>query len=151
MCSSDLVQDWRDVVPKSRFWLAQGLNLVAFALAMLVLPKLYVGPSTINAPSAAPLWGVSVDPGDTTLEKGESLVVLAKFGGQLPTGVDLVVRTSGQQARQIALVKNLSDPVFSGSVTEVAQDLTYHLEYAGRSTQEYKVDRKSTRLNSSHT
>jgi hypothetical protein len=133
------VQDWRDVVPKSRFWLAQGLNLVAFALAMLVLPKLYVGPSTINAPSAAPLWGVSVDPGDTTLEKGESLVVLAKFGGQLPTGVDLVVRTSGQQARQIALVKNLSDPVFSGSVTEVAQDLTYHLEYAGRSTQEYKV------------
>jgi hypothetical protein len=133
------VQDWRNVVPKSRFWLAQGLNLVAFALAMLVLPKLYVGPSSVNAPAAAPLWGVTVDPGDTTIEKGESLVVLAKFGGQLPTGVDLVIRTSGQQPRQVALVKNLSDPVFSGSVPEVAQDLTYHLEYAGRSTQDYKV------------
>jgi hypothetical protein len=133
------LQDWRDVVPKSRFWLAQGVNVVAFALAMLVLPKLYVGPSSIIAPPAAPLWGVSVDPGDTQLEKGETLVVLARFGGQLPTGVDLVVRTSGQTPRQITLVKNLSDPVFSGSLPEVAQDLTYHLEYAGRSTPEYKV------------
>ncbi len=133
------LQDWRDVVPKSRFWLAQGVNVVAFALAMLVLPKLYVGPSSITAPPAAPLWGVSVDPGDTQLEKGETLVVLARFGGQLPTGVDLVVRTSGQTPRQVALVKNLSDPVFSGSIPEVAQDLTYHLEYAGRSTAEYKV------------
>jgi hypothetical protein len=133
------VQDWRDVVPKSRFWLAQGVNVVAFALAMLVLPRLYVGPSSINAPAAAPLWGISVDPGDTSIEKGESLVVLARFGSQLPTGVDLVIRTSGQQPRTVALVKNLSDPVFSGSVPEVAQDLTYHLEYAGRSTQDYKV------------
>jgi hypothetical protein len=133
------VQDWGDVVPKSRFWLVQGLNVIAFALAMLVLPRLYVGPSTIIAPAAAPLWGVKVDPGDTTLEKGETLVVLASFGGQLPTGVDLVVRTSGQTPRQIALAKNLADPVFSGSIPEVAQDLTYHLEYAGRSTQEYKV------------
>ena len=133
------LQDWGDVVPKSRFWLAQAVNVVAFALAMLVLPRLYVGSSTIIAPPAAPLWGVAVDPGDTTLEKGESLVVLARFGGQLPTGVDLVIRTSGQTPHQISLVKNLSDPVFSGSVPEVAQDLTYHLEYAGQSTQEYKV------------
>jgi hypothetical protein len=133
------IADWRDVVPRSRFWFAQAANVAAFVLAFAFLPRLYVGPSTVVGRAAAPLWGVTVDPGDVSLEKGESLVVLARFGGQLPTGVDLVVRTSGQTPRQIALVKNLSDPVFSGSVPEVMQDLTYHLEYSGRKTQDYKV------------
>ena len=55
-------------------------------------------------------------PGDTSLERGESLVVLARFGGSLPAGVTMVVRTSGSAPQSIALVKSLADPVFGGSV-----------------------------------
>ena len=51
----------------------------------------------------------------------------------------MVVRTSGSAPQSIALVKSLADPVFGGSIPEVDQDLTYHLEYGSRATPEYKV------------
>ena len=44
-----------------------------------------------------------------------------------------------EDKRKNALVKSLADPVFGGSVPEVQNDLTYHLEYRGQSTREFKV------------
>ena len=42
-------------------------------------------------------------------------------------------------ARTIPLVKSLADPVFGGSVPEVAADFTYHLEYRGEKSREFTV------------
>jgi hypothetical protein len=36
-------------------------------------------------------------------------------------------------------VKSLADPMFGGSVTEVASNLTYHVEYNGERTRDFKV------------
>ncbi|MGD1029591.1 MAG: hypothetical protein ABSA05_00480 [Opitutaceae bacterium] len=129
--------DWSDIVPLSRFRLAQAANIAA--LGLLAVALLGLRDARRGEIAGAPLWGVVVTPGDASLERGESLVVLARFGGSLPAGVSLVYRSSGRPQQQLALVKSLADPVFGASIPEVDQDLSYHLEYSGRSTREFKV------------
>jgi hypothetical protein len=129
--------DWRDIVPLSRLRLAQAAQVAAlglFAISLLLLRSAGRG-----GVAGAPRWGVVVTPGDTSIERGESLVVLARFGGSLPAAVTLAYRTSGEAPRQIALVKSLADPVFGVSVPAVDHDLSYRLEYSGTGTREFKV------------
>jgi hypothetical protein len=131
-------RDWRGVVPAPRLWLAQAVQLAALGLLLATLSSLREG-SRPGGAGWAPPWGVAVTPGDASIERGESLVVLARFGGAVPPGVTLVVRASGAVPQRIALVKSLADPVFGASIPEVDADLTYRLEYAGRHTRDYRV------------
>jgi hypothetical protein len=82
---------------------------------------------------------VSVSPGDTTLERGGGLVVLARFDGPLPHEATLVVQPASGDAQRIPLNKTLDDPVFGGSIPEVASDLLYSIEFGGRRTRDFKV------------
>ena len=133
-------QDWRKVIPFSRVAGAHALQLVALAALVASLASLRVERKAgYNSTEG---WvgvdGLSISPGDTSIERGESLVVLARFGRTLPSNVNLVVREAGA-ARTIPLVKSLADPVFGGSVPEVASELFYKVEYGGRSTREFNV------------
>lgn len=132
-------QDWRKVVPGVRF--AVGGAIQVFALGLFVYALSFLKVETIHGET--PAWvgkdGVAVTPGDTAVEKGDSLVILARFGGALPANVNLVIRENGAAPRAQALVKSLADPVFGGSVSEVARDFVYHLEYRGERTKEFKV------------
>lgn len=132
-------QDWRDLVPATRLVGIQVVHLVALACFVVALSGLRV----TRIHGEMPKWvggdGLAVTPGDTSVEKGESMVVLARFGGTLPPNVSLVVRENGVAPRSIPLVKSLADPVFGGSVSEVANDFTYHLEYRGERTRDFKV------------
>ncbi|MEY4687414.1 MAG: hypothetical protein RIR76_1437, partial [Verrucomicrobiota bacterium] len=132
-------RDWREVVPRFRVWSWVLLQSAAAVMFTFSLGGLRVKPVLGEKPAWVSREGVAVTPGDTAIEKGESLVVLARFSGALPTGVNLVVRSSGAAPRMIPLVKSLADPVFGGSVTEVASDLVYHLEYRAERTREFKV------------
>ncbi len=132
-------EDWRTVVPGRRFAVGAAIQVLAFGcfiytLAQLQLPRIH---------RETAQWvgkdGVSVTPGDAAVEKGESLVVLARFGGALPPNVTMIVRENGAAPRPVPLVKSLADPVFGGSVAEVAADFTYQLEYRGERTREFKV------------
>src|SRR5688572_28236287 len=132
-------QDWRDVVSSGRLLLVQGVHLVALICFLFAAANLRVVAIHGEAPHWVGADGISVTPGDAKVERGDSLVVLARFGGSLPPNVSLVVRESGASPRTIPLVKSLADPVFGGSVTEVANDFTYHLEYRGQKTRDFKV------------
>jgi hypothetical protein len=133
-------RDWREIVPRARLWLAAGAQLMALGVFVLTLTQLRSnGIGDAGGLPRAPLLGVTVTPGDASIERGESLVVLARFGGTLPASVDLVVRASGEAPQRMPLVKSLADPVFGGSVPEVQKDLVYHLEYGRRSTRDFKV------------
>ena len=133
-------QNWAGVVPAWRLaWTqgAHGLALVAFVFALThirVTAPVKMGETVWVGPE-----GVSISPGDTSIEKGESLVVLARFGQTLPPTVGLIVSEKNAVARTIPLVKSLADPVFGGSVPEVAADFTYHLEYRGEKSREFTV------------
>lgn len=132
-------QDWTKVVPKRRMVAIQGLHLVALVCFAFALINLRVEPIIGEAARWTGVDGMTVSPGDTSIEKGESLVVLARFGQRLPASVNLVVRENGAAPRSIALVKNMNDPIFGGSVPEVATDFVYHLEYRGQKTRDFKV------------
>ncbi len=132
-------QDWRDVVPSQRLFAIHAVHLAALVLFGFALANLRVTKIHGETPRWVGTDGVSVNPGDASIEKGDSLVVLAKFGGALPPNVSLVVRESGAAPRTVPLVKSLADPVFGGSVTEVANDFVYHLEYRGQKTRDFKV------------
>ena len=132
-------QDWRQVVPGSRFLVGQLVHVIALGCFLYALSGLRVARIHGETPKWVGSDGVSVTPGDTSIERGDSLVVLARFGGALPPNVSLVIRENGAAQRSVTLVKSLADPVFGGSVPEVAGDLTYHLEYRGEKTRDFKV------------
>ncbi|MDR3401304.1 MAG: hypothetical protein P4L99_02305 [Chthoniobacter sp.] len=131
--------NWMDAVPGWRLW---SLRLVAsvFAIATLALGLRTMPPTTSAlaqvVPEEAP---VSVNPGDTSVERGSGLIVLADFHRHPPGEATLVVQPMNQPAQRIPLVKNLDDPVFGGGLPEVDADLTYHVEYAGQSTRDFAV------------
>ncbi len=131
--------DWRGVVPASRFVVGVTLQLFAFGCFVYALSHLRVTKIHGETPSWVGADGVSVTPGDASVERGDSFVVLARFGGALPPNVSMIVRESGAAPRTLPLVKSLGDPVFGGSITEVGKEFTYHLEYRGERTRDFKV------------
>jgi hypothetical protein len=130
--------DWRQTFPGFKLAFAQLVQLLGLALFAFVLWQLRTtgGPRLFARTIES---GVTVTPGDTSLERGNSLVVLARFGGALPATVDLVVHPQAGIAQRIVLAKSLADPMFGGSVPEVASNLVYHVEYAGERTRDFHV------------
>src|SRR5437660_4748740 len=117
-------------------WCVHVLALVFFLGVWLGLRRtsppgrLFFGPQA-NA--------VTVTPGDTSLERGSGLVVLARFDGRLPAEATLVIKPVNENERRVPLAKNLDDPVFGGSVPEVNSSLSYRVEYGARQTREFTV------------
>jgi hypothetical protein len=133
--------DWFEIVPTWRMASATlsqyvALAILAFSLSRLPYSKGHINFSlfTQNADSS-----VTVNPGDVSIERGNSLVVLTRFGDRLPSSVDLVVTDRDGNTKRIPLAKSLADPVFGGSVPEVASDLTYRVEYSGDRTKDFHV------------
>jgi len=116
-------------------------SAVALALLIIALLGLYQAAPPGLATLTATLTerGVTVTPGDASVEKDSSLVVLAKFGGDVPSEAVLVVRPANEPERRIPLTKNLDDPVFGTSVPDIKSELTYRVEYGGESTRDFKV------------
>jgi hypothetical protein len=131
--------DWAEVLPNSRIRQAQALHWSALLLFAFVLPGLRTtgGDHLLARITDSRL---SVTPGDASVEKGNSLVVLARFSGRLPSVVDVVVGEGTTPAQRIPLAKSLADPVFGGSLPDIQSNLVYRVEYGGRKTREFKVD-----------
>ena len=75
-------------------------------------------------------YQITVTPGDTNVEAGTPVVILARFEGKVPREATLVYEASGEDPQQITLTKNLEDPVFGGIIQEVTRNLLYRIEYA---------------------
>lgn len=84
--------------------------------------------------------GVRVTPGDTQLERGESLVVLAEFGSEVPAGSELVVVPRDGMEQRISMTRNLSDRIFGGTVAGLKGDVTYRVEFPGGRSPDYTVE-----------
>lgn len=133
---------WTDAFPARKLALAHVAHLGAFAFFVAALMGLRTNSIAVAQEAAAvkaALDSVSVTPGDTQVERGNSLVVLAKFEGRLPAGATLVIGSGTNVTRSIALTKALDDPVFGGTVPEVNEDFSYRVEFAGQRTKEFSV------------
>ena len=131
---------WLNAVPKTRITLARALNWTALALFAISLAsmKARTPPSPLYHESIAAA-GVFISPGDTNIEKGGSLVVLARFSGVLPEIVNLVLQQASSDKDPIPMFKNLSDPIFGGSVRDLSESFEYRVEYGMNKTRSFKV------------
>lgn len=132
-------QAWRRVIPLSRVLTGQLANVLALGMVIYAFSRLQPAATQPVILAARLPAGVTVTPGDAELERGESLVVMARFGGPVPSSVNLVVREPDGSTRRLPLVKSLSDPMFGGTVPAVSSDLFYKIEYDDEQTREFKV------------
>ena len=131
-------RDWAEVVPSSKLIWAQVAHwccLVFFVVALCSLK----GTGGTKLLSRSFSQGIAVTPGDISLERGSSLVVLARFKGTLPASVNLAYG-QGASLKRVALFKTLGDPMFGGSVPEVSSNFVYHIEYGKERTRDFNVN-----------
>ena len=132
--------DWAELVPDSRLRWAQAAHWLALVVLVAALAGLRAtGGHHLLARNPDLDFHITVSPGDTRLERGESLVVVARFGRALPANVELVLGPGPGATRRIPLLKSLSDPLFGGTVADVASNLVYHVEYGARRTRDFTV------------
>jgi hypothetical protein len=130
---------WRQRAAK-QLQFAQLGSVAALVLLVAALANLYhAAPPRVAMLTDILSREVSVTPGDTSIEKGSSLVVLAKFTGEVPAEAVLVVRPANEPERRIPLMKNLDDPIFGTSLPDIKDALTYRVEYGGEATRDFKV------------
>lgn len=109
------------------------LSLVAIALTG-VETSLHPLPTIADG-----INGVDVSPGNVEIEKGQPLLVSARFHGAAPASAELVIVTNRAAGQRIALTRSLSDPVFGGGLTEVTDDFQYRIRFGNQQTADYRV------------
>jgi hypothetical protein len=130
--------NWQDTVSTGQLG---AMRLIHAAMVLAVLALLSgLRVQTKEAVALAKPTKISVTPGDTSIERGNGLAVLARFDGPLPPDVTLVIRPDSAPERQLPMMKSLNDPVFGGSLAEVTNALTYHVTYSGGRSPDFKVD-----------
>lgn len=113
------------------------LSVVAFIIVALALGSIKPIP---GQPTRKLFAGeIDVKPGDTTLERGSSVVVTATFGNRVPNEATLVLLPSNGGTRRLPLKRNLQDPVFGTSLMSVDTDTLYYIEYGDDRTKDYRL------------
>ncbi|HET6883436.1 MAG TPA: hypothetical protein VFI31_25015, partial [Pirellulales bacterium] len=150
---------WPAIVPTSRIAGAVLANFAAFVLLMFVLAGLASQPNSRSLAAksrgerqALPSdrLAVTVEPGDTQVERGTSLLVLARFQGPQPADATLVyvgqafqpdARQAGKPdlTERMNMAKSLDDPVFGGRIPVVDGPLDYHVELGELASESYHV------------
>jgi hypothetical protein len=131
-------ENWIESVSGQKLFLARLANFAALVLLLVVITRPGPATSAKFEPNLFVSQEITVTPGDTSVERGNSLVVLARFAGRIPPEATLVV-IGGEKEKRLPLIKNLDDPVFGGSLPNVDAGLIYRVEYSGRQTRDYKV------------
>lgn len=140
--------DWLKVVSKRRMLLAMTTSMVSFGLFIWSVGR----PAPANAisavagkhspnktPTGTGEFSVTVEPGDTEVERGSSLLVLARVQGPLPADATLVsVPASGDPVR-LEMSPSLDDPIFGGRVSAVNEPFEYRVELGEHVSPAYHV------------
>ncbi len=139
---------WQAVVPTRRIRLMQATGLATLALLVFVIGQMagyashraeYLEPPGASGEPTAMPSKVTIIPGDTELERGTTLIVTARFDGVLPDVATLVYHDRSGETIREPMSLSLSDPMFGGRVVRVRSDLSYRVEYAERTTRDYRV------------
>ncbi|MCH8045951.1 MAG: hypothetical protein IID44_19735 [Planctomycetes bacterium] len=139
---------WRRAAPMWRMVAAHTANVAGCVLLVGVLVGLATTTAAIVAepegldfasvavPVAAE-FAAAIEPGNTEIERGTSLLVLARFKGHLPPGATLLYTTADGEQRRLGMSKSLDDPVFGARIASVQQPLTYRVEFERQTSDEY--------------
>lgn len=131
---------WSNAIPSVRLVGAHFIHVLGLVSLLYVLGGLWSPGRRAGALTGLVATdSITVTPGDTAIERGERLVVIASFAGSVPAQVELVTDSLSASGKRIPLVKSLADPIFGGSIPEVTTDLVYRVEYGGKRSRDYTV------------
>lgn len=155
-----LTHRWNQVVPGWQLFftplvsmLSLTLLIVATLVSMLHAPE-KAEPATYEDLMLDPTQlTVSVEPGSTEVERGSSLLVLARYEGGVPPEVDLqyelleqpsVTASSDDTPPEAtsetrSMKRGLDDPIFGSRIATITQPLRYRIKYLEEVTQWYEV------------
>ncbi len=136
--------NWVESVPQSKFVFAGLSNAAAlfffiFILSNFSLPRFS---SSSNNPGTAVKpkgYEITVTPGDTTVELGTSVIILARFDGKLPANAKLFAGSNKDNLQELPFNKNLEDPVFGAIIPQINSDTIYRIEYDDIVTRDYAI------------
>lgn len=127
----------RHVKPWPALAHAAAVILVTCALALSVRP-----PQDVLAAITTPLprvGAISVTPGNTEIERGSTVVIAARFEGDLPRSAALVWTTAEGGTRRTPMARSLSDPVYAFTLPRIQSDVDYHIEYEGEGSPVFRL------------
>ncbi|MFV1969349.1 MAG: hypothetical protein ACC628_28340, partial [Pirellulaceae bacterium] len=127
---------WAKVVPGWRLVSAHAAHFAALAGCIAVMaglgaqarpPEIPWGESPPTAIVTPGTMEVSIEPGNAEVERGTSLMVLARVKGSLPADVFLNYQEEDGQERKRTMSRSLVDPVFGGRIREIQRPLEYRV------------------------
>lgn len=159
---------WQGIIPTRRIVTAMFANFAAGVLLLFVLAALSSETASRRAAAASLAksqpqpngnFAVTIEPGNAEIERGTSLLVLARFQGHEPAEATLVYQEDGlpwpsskdgdglgkpssdeaSATETIAMSKSLDDPVFGGRIPVVDRPLDYRVELTGYTSDTYHV------------
>jgi hypothetical protein len=141
---------WAEIVsPQSIVWaaLANCVAMLVFAVALAAVVFTVARPVADAAAALANSglgtlgsgFAVTVEPGDTEVERGTSVMVLARVTGRMPAEASLVIKPASGELTQLPMNAGLEDPVFGARIPLIDQPLEYHVELGGQSSPVYKI------------
>jgi len=136
--------DWMKSVPSRTLLLSELARMGALAILGCVLfqalPRFSWLPSRAQVATPVQETVLTVSPGDTVLEQGSPVVIVARFEGPVPDEATLVYASQGEPTQRVSLSKTLNDPVFGGMIASVVSDSVYRIEYANHRSRDYRID-----------
>ena len=135
--------DWLKSISTTKLLLAELGGALAFSLIVTTLLQLFPSVPFLQAPGLSTAvsrgYEITVTPGDTSVEAGSPVVILARFGKRVPSKATLLFGESGREFEQILLTRNLDDPVFGGIIQQVNSNLLYYIEFADQRSRDYSI------------
>ena len=135
--------NWSQVVPTSH---RRAVILVQLALFSLAFFLYGINPnhrsdsiptSQVATEGTVSPLDIQVDPGNAEVERGSPLLVVARFGSNVPAGAQLVVESAGTPS--ILMARSLEDPTFAGRVESVDREMSYRVAFDGGTSPTYRV------------
>ncbi|MGE0377798.1 MAG: DUF4175 family protein [Planctomycetaceae bacterium] len=141
--------DWRETVPLvaiARARVQQFVSLCGFfsvfgAAAWLAHARSAppAGALTTDVTGGSARFAVAIEPGDAVIERGTSLLVIARFAERMPADVVLHATDDDGTTTSLPLSRSLDDPLFGGRIPSVETGLSYHVTFDTEQSDAYRV------------
>jgi hypothetical protein len=146
--SHSYVYDWRKATPLSGLLLRGATALTAVCVTSWLAAQLWdIRPTLVadtspivesNTSEVGTRFQLSVDPGSTEVERGSSLLIVARFEGPLPAEVALN-RTTPDGDSALPMAKALDDPLFGIRLQSVTSDFEYTVRYDDETSERFRI------------
>ncbi len=141
-------RDWSGVVPGRQMTAWTVLSFLSFVLMVssvmaasrygrdLLKPSSIVDRAESNAEApATPVTELVIEPGDTEIELGSALTVVARFPGVSPAKSVLEFTDAQKVSRQLTMSETVDAGVFAARMEEITSDGTYRVLYSEAESQ----------------